>query len=261
MSVVLITGERHLCESICETYLERFEAQYVSSLRKAALSHRLAGCILLCRDSLRRRDIEDLQFLREQYPLRRLFVVARLNRQNVELLAKAHEFMERVVWSADLPDRLETEVREKLLGTFLDRGSEIVSELSNLPPFVRAFVEHCWSSPRPFTTVKRVRRAIGVRRSTLASHWSTTIPRARRKDVVDWALIGRSLLAVEAGASWDTAAYRLKIHRRTLARIAERLLKVELEILEIRGSQWLEDRFAAWLETEIIAPARISAEK
>lgn len=89
-----------------------------------------------------------------------------------------------------------------------------------------------------------VLRAIGVRPSTLRDNWPFDAP---PKTLVDWALLGRAVVAQQHGASWVRAAARVGVSKRRLNNIALRRLDCTLKGLDTWDVTWIERQFRAWL--------------
>ena len=79
------------------------------------------------------------------------------------------------------------------------------------------------------------------------------------RTVVEWAILGRALMARRGGASWVRAAYLVRVTKRRLERIARRRTGRDLQELDDVDEEMVERKFKDWL-TSVLPPTPLSNE-
>lgn len=94
-------------------------------------------------------------------------------------------------------------------------------------------------------------RDIHLPRATFYQSWRAAFANVCPKVALDWAILGRGVLSLEAGEGLESTSFRLGVHPRRLQRMSMRLAEVDLPTLTRRGSAWLAREFAEWLAREM----------
>jgi len=246
MGVVLILGEQDLVEPIAREHLAGMNVRHVRGFDVAA-ERILVGCVVVCARNVTNGVLPAVQRIRSRYPLSRIILVTDLTPDAVASLHSEPELLKQVVWLTSVQDQLRKRIEACMGGHFLERATEAVLTLRDLPPPVARFLEVVWTVPRPPSTVKRASGEAHSSPSTFRDQWRGVIRSADPKEFVDWAVLGRAVTELERAPSWATVAHRLGVHRRTLDRISRRRLGVSLDQVQKHGAPWVAVRFDQWL--------------
>ncbi len=200
--------------------------------------------------------VTELRRLRGEMALAELVLVTRPTARAIRGLACDPELLQHLVGLEEATRALPECINALLTSHYLERAADLASRIVDLPPSAKWFLKRAWSGARPPTSVTQAAGDIGISLSTLRENWPIEAP---PRTVVEWAILGRALMARRGGASWVRAAYLVRVTKRRLERIARRRTGRDLQELDDVDEEMVERKFKDWL-TSVLPPTPLSNE-
>jgi hypothetical protein len=241
MTLIAVTGDDALARAAVRQ-LQELNAMVIGSGEDPDL--RTARVIVFCAVAIGTREQAVFGSLIRRNPLAHFVIVTRITAESVRQLSAFPSMLRQVVGLEELSTNLRPCVSALVFEHYLDRAAIRLMELLNLPPAAKWFLQRTWRDAKPPTSVSEASHDIRVHLSTLRDNWPLDAP---LNVLVEWALLGRAVTERRKGASWTRAALHVRVSKRRLERIAKRRLESDLDRLDVRGYEWVEQQFRIWL--------------
>lgn len=148
--------------------------------------------------------------------------------------AVVHEIVEAA------PGEVRQAVRRAATSSAFERAARVAERHPRLSPLLRNWMARTLRAHPPYSRVAISLQATPVSRSTLRRHWRLHVGVLTPKRWLSHVQLARARSLFCNVVTWSDLAAELKISRRTLMRLPQRLMSVTLEDLEATGA-WRED--------------------
>lgn len=129
--------------------------------------------------------------------------------------------VEEVLWTDEVPTRIEYAVRCARAGSLLTVITEALRANLQISPLLRRALIEAVTRDRPYRTVKALAEETGRSRTTLWHHWNQFAPELQLQRLLDWILLLRAIQQRQS-RSWTVVAHDLGLSISSLNRIAKR---------------------------------------
>ncbi|MGH7629077.1 MAG: hypothetical protein ACREOF_06750 [Gemmatimonadales bacterium] len=163
--------------------------------------------------------------------------------------------VDEVVWLQDLERDLVRAAHRAQSRGVLERLARAIETTRALPTLLQRALAHACRADPPIMSVARLGATVGRDRRTMWRLWADTLGRTvgwRLEDVLGWLVLVRALTLKTPRASWASIAQQLGVHEHTLARLAMRLVGVNLSALADQGELAVAQRFVAAFATPLV---------